>query len=212
VTKELIEQVVQEVVKQVQTPSTYSFIVPIGISNRHVHLSEEDLHKLYGKGHRLTPIKELSQPGEFACEEKVDLIYGDRMIKGVRVLGPTRKQTQVEIAQTDARQLRVKLKVRNSGELEGTHPITLRTSKGEVQLQEGLIIATRHLHLTTEDAKRFNVSHNDQVSVRLGGPKSGVIDQVSCKVSDSYSLELHLDTDDGNAFLLNSGDMAELIR
>lgn len=214
--QDLIERVVQDVINKVNNKENinmgYSYIVPIGISNRHVHLSKDVMEKLFGKGSNLTPLKDLKQPGEFACHEQVDLVYGDKLIEKVRVLGPLRKQTQVEISQTDARKLKVNLKVRNSGDLKGTHQITLRTKLGEVTLEEGLIIATRHLHLTTEDAKLFNIKHEDKVAIRINGEKPGVIEQVSCKVNDNYVLELHLDTDDGNAFLVNNGSVAELIR
>lgn len=214
--KDLIEQVVKEVVEKLngknEKMSGYSYIVPIGISNRHIHLSENDVEELFGKGHELSPIKELYQPGEYACHEQVTLVHGDRMIQKVRVLGPTREHTQVEISQTDARALKVDLQVRNSGDLSGTHPIIIMTERGEVKLSEGLIIAARHLHLTSEDAKKFKVNNSDKVAIRISGVKAGIIEQVSCKVSDNYKLELHLDTDDGNAFQVSNGDVAELIR
>lgn len=210
--KDLIEKVVQEVIEKVNIKNGYHYPVPIGISNHHVHLSKEDVERLFGKGYQLTLLKELTQTGEFACHEQVDLVHGNRIIKNVRILGPTRKQTQVEISQTDARILKLSPKVRNSGDLSKTDPITLRTTTGEVNLKEGLIIATRHLHLTTSDANRYGVKNNEQVSIRIRGEKSGVIDAVTCKVNDAYVLELHLDTDDGNAFLATTGDIAELIR
>lgn len=190
----------------------YAYAVPIGISNRHVHLSKEMLSQLFGQDYQLTAIKPLSQPGEYACQEVVDIAVGDRLIKNVRILGPLRSKTQVEISQTDARFLKVNLKVRNSGDLLSTHSVTLINKERQVTLDEGLIIATRHLHLTPEDATRFNIQEGERVTIRLNSLKSGYIQDVYCKISEQYSLELHLDTDDGNAFLVNNGDIAELVR
>ena len=191
--------------------SGYRHGVGVGVSNRHVHLCAADLRKLFGAAYKLEPVRELSQPGEFASTAFVDVEHGGRKIGKLRVLGPLREKTQIELSATDARALKISLPVRNSGDTAGSPGVKLSGPSGSVDLSEGCIIASRHLHLTEADAARLGIKNNQLVSVRLGGSKSGVIDNVFCRVSDSYSYELHIDTDDANAFLQKTGDIAEII-
>jgi acetate kinase len=187
--------------------------IPIAISARHVHLDEPTLEALFGPGHELTPLKPLTQPGQFACEERVDLIGPRRTIEGVRIIGPTRGQTQVEISRTDEFHLGVDAPVRASGNLEGSAPITLRGPKGSVELKEGLICSRRHIHMTPADAKTHGVQNGDEVAVELmGGERDLVFRDVLVRVKDSYQLELHLDTDEGNAAEVVPGDEGCLMR
>jgi putative phosphotransacetylase len=208
----LIKSITEIVLSELSDNKDYSKGVPIGVSNRHVHLSKKDLHTLFGQNYQLKPIKDLKQTGEFACEELVTLVNNDRKIERVRILGPCRSETQVEISQTDARLLKVNPPIRNSGDLKGSESITIIGPKGKVELKQGCILATRHIHLSPEEAKEIGVSNNQIVSVRVYGNKSGILENVYCKIKDSYNLELHLDTDEANAFYVKNGDIAQIIK
>ena len=215
VSERTIALVTTRVLQQITQEQGYQYAVPIGISNRHVHLKKSDVEILFGKGYTLKKIKDLNQTGEYACQETVTLIKECQgktyQIYNVRILGPERDQTQVEISATDARQLKLNPPVRNSGNLEHSEPITLQGPHGSVTIKNGCIIATRHLHLSKEDAQNMNITSGDEVSVLLGDEKSGRMDHVSCKVHENYVLELHIDTDDGNAFRVRTGDMATVL-
>ncbi|MEZ0227110.1 MAG: phosphate propanoyltransferase, partial [Planctomycetota bacterium] len=174
--------------------------IPVAVSARHVHLDQETLEKLFGPGARLTARKPLSQPGQFASEEVVTLVGPRRRIEGVRILGPVRKKTQVEISRTDEFFLGVDAPVRGSGDLKGSAPITLEGPKGSVQLAEGLIRALRHVHASPDEATALGVSDGDYVAVAItGGPRDLVFGDVLVRVHPEFSLEMHLDTDEGNA-------------
>ncbi|HHZ01737.1 MAG TPA: phosphate propanoyltransferase [Tissierellia bacterium] len=189
-----------------------SFKVPVGLSNKHVHLSKEHIDILFGEGHELTPIKDLSQPGQYACEEKVDLVGPKRTIKGVRILGPARKETQVEISLSDGFTLGIKdLPIRDSGKLEGTPGVKLVGPKGEVELERGVIAAARHIHMHTSDAEKYGLKDKDMVSVKVGGPRGLTFDNVLVRVSDQYALDMHLDVEEGNAAGLSNCDEVEVI-
>lgn len=189
-----------------------NMMLPVAISNRHVHLSQSDLEVLFGKGFELTKMKDLSQPGQFAANEQVDLVGPKRTISGVRILGPARKTTQAEISVTDAFTLGVAPVVKNSGDLEGTPGIKLVGPSGEVVLDRGCIVASRHIHMHTSDAENFGVKDKDVVSIRTGGPRPVVFENVLVRVNTDYGLEMHVDTDEGNAALLKNGTMVELVK
>jgi len=210
--KNLVDEITEQVINSLKESDGYTYGVPIGISNRHVHVSKKDLESLFGKGYELTKLKDLSQRGQFAAKETVTLIQGDKRIENVRILGPCRDQTQVEIAQTDARYLKIQAFVRNSGDLVSTPGLTIASPYNQIEISEGCIIASRHLHLSQDDAKRFGLKTDDVVRVKIQSQKSGILHDVVCKVNEKYVLELHLDTDDGNAFLVRSGDIAEIIK
>ncbi len=186
--------------------------ITAGVSARHLHLSEDDLKKLFGEGACLTPIKDLGQPGQFACKEKVNLVGPKGTFEGVRVLGPVRKETQVEVSLTDAYKLGIVPPVRDSGDLEGTPGIKLVGPCGEVEIENGLILAKRHIHMTPEDAEFFGTKDKDMVSVYLDteGRKTLFMD-VLVRVSDKYALEFHVDTDEANASFLKTGDIIKIV-
>ncbi len=187
--------------------------IPVGISGRHLHLTQEHLEILFGEGHKLTPMKDLTQPGQYACEEKVDVLSPQgKLLAGVRILGPVRPESQVEISKSDAIRFKFIAPVRSSGDVLGSGPCTLIGPKGQVELSQGVIIADRHIHFSVEDAKEFGISDRQMVSIRIGGEKPGILDRVLCRVSPKFSLDCHLDTDDGSAFMLNTGDTVELIK
>jgi len=179
--------------------------IPIGVSNRHVHLSKEDLEVLFGQGYELNRVKELSQPGQYACAETVILAGPKGCIEQVRILGPVRSQTQVEVLRSDSFRLGVNAFVRESGSLNGTEGITLIGPKGSVQLTEGVIAAQRHIHMTPEDAICYGVTDGQLVALKIGGLRGLVFDQVLIRVSRSFSLECHIDMDEANAAGANTG-------
>jgi acetate kinase len=174
--------------------------IPVAISARHVHLTDAAVERLFGTDHRLTPRQPLSQPGQFACEETVTLVGPRRSIEGVGVVGPTRPRCQVELSRTDEFQLGVDAPVRCSGDLAGTPGIVLEGPAGRIALDDGVICAQRHIHMTPEDAERFGVEHKDIVEVALDTEgRDLVFADVVVRVKPSYRLEMHLDTDEGNA-------------
>lgn len=186
--------------------------VNIGISNRHVHLCKEHLHILFGENYELEIKKELVQPGEFASNSVVTIKTDKDEIEKVRVLGPVRNYTQVEISKTDAFKLGVNPPVRDSGDLEGSAGVTLIGPNGSVDLDKGCIIATRHIHITPDKVKELGLDGLKTVSVKLDGEKGGIISNVSLKISDSYAYEMHIDTDDANAHLVCPGSAGEIIK
>ena len=189
-----------------------NFKVTVGLSNKHVHLSKEHIDILFGEGHELTPMKELSQPGQFACEEKVDLVGPKRTIAGVRILGPARKESQVEISFADGFTLGLKdVPVRDSGKLDGTPGIKLVGPKGELELDKGVIAAARHIHMHTSDAEKYGLKDKDTVKVKVGGPRGLTFENVLIRVHDTYALDMHLDVEEGNAAGLSNCDEVEVI-
>lgn len=185
--------------------------VKIGISNRHVHLCKNDLEILFGNGYELKIDRELSQPGEFASTDRVTIKSDKGEISNVRILGPIRNYSQVEISKTDAIKLRLNPPVRESGDLIDSSPITIVGPCGEVHLNEGCIIASRHIHLTNKDVLEYGLQGIEKVSIKILGEKGGTLDNVSLKVNDNYAFELHLDTDDANAHLIKQGDSGIII-
>ena len=168
-------------------------------SARHAHVSPEDLETLFGAGHALTPKKDLSQPGQFACEEKVTLV-GPRGEMKFTILGPTRKSTQVEVSMTDARTLGLKCPVRESGDIAGSAGAKLVGPKGEVELKEGVIVAKRHIHATPEDAEKLGVKDKDVVNVLVETDgRQLVFGDTVVRVHPTYALAMHIDTDESNA-------------
>lgn len=188
-----------------------NFKVPVGISNRHVHLSQEHVEALFGIGHTLTKMKDLSQPGQFACEETVTLIGPKDSISGVRVLGPVRQASQVEISATDTFKVGVKPPVRDSGQLEGTPGIELEGPQGRLKLDQGVIIAARHIHMTPDDAGKHYLKDGDHVRVVVSGNRGGVFEHVLIRVNANYDLDFHVDTDEGNAFTLANGQQLDVL-
>ncbi|AEX84803.1 phosphate propanoyltransferase [Marinitoga sp. 1135] len=186
--------------------------IVVGVSNRHVHLSKEDLEILFGEGYELHPIKDLKQPGQYAAEEVVTLEGPKGKIERVRVLGPVRKETQVEISQTDAFKLGVTAPVRDSGDLDGTPGIKLIGPKGSVEIKKGLILAKRHIHMLPEDAEKYGVKDKDLVYVIVDkGDRKLIFGDVLVRVSPKYALEFHVDTDEANAALLKTGDEVKIV-
>ncbi len=188
--------------------------IPVGISNRHIHLSKADVETLFGKGYELTPLKDLSQPGQYACKETLTLIGPSmRPIENVRVLGPVRKASQVEISLTDSFVLKVKPPVRESGDIAGSAPVTIVGPKGIVVLKEGCIIANRHIHMHTSDAVKYGVKDGDYIDVdALEGTRKTRWYGVQVRVRDDFALEMHVDTDDANAVGYKNGYKVTVVK
>ncbi len=186
--------------------------IPLGISNRHIHLSQEDLEKLFGPGYQLTNTKDLVQPGQFACKETLTVCGPKGAIEKVRVLGPVRKQTQVEILVGDTFKLGVKGEVRMSGVLSGTPGVTLTGPKGSVQIPEGVMIAQRHIHMSCEDAARFGVTDGEIVDLECEGTRSGLLHDVVIRANNNSRLECHLDTEEANALGLTSKSNVRIVK
>ncbi|GAA0380357.1 phosphate propanoyltransferase [Bacillus horti] len=186
--------------------------IPVGISNRHIHLSSAHLASLFGEGYELQELKPLSQPGQYAAQETVTIVGAKGEIGNVRILGPIRPKTQIEISKTDSFKLGVAPPVRDSGDTAGSPGLKVVGPKGEVELEEGVIIAARHIHFHPSDAKSFGVADGDKVSIRTQGERSVVFENVLCRVHEQYALDCHLDTDEGNAAGLKTGEFIELIK
>lgn len=185
--------------------------VLVEISARHVHVTDEALEILFGKGHKLTPKKNLSQPGQFACEEKVTVVGPKSQLKA-SILGPARPENQVELSLTDARAIGVTAPIRESGDVKGSGVCKLVGPAGEIELTEGVIAAKRHIHMTPEDAEKFGIKDKQIVSVKI--PTEGralVFDDVVARVSDKYKLAMHIDTDEANAAAVPGSCIGEIL-
>lgn len=207
---EAVIKLIMEAIKTESEPQESR--IPVGVSNRHVHLSQEDLDTLFGQGYQLTSIKELSQPGQYACKETVTVCGPKGAIEKVRILGPVRKQTQVEILTADCFKLGANTEPKMSGELAGTPGITLVGPKGSVQTKEGLIIAQRHIHMSLTDAVKFGVHDGQTVKIQTEGIRGGIFNNVAIRVTNSSSLECHLDTEEANAMGLGGSSSVTIVK
>ena len=182
-------------------------------SARHVHLSPADLATLFGEGYKLTWKKDLPQPGQFACEERVTVIGPKKELKGVSVLGPERKQTQVELSMTDARSIGIAAPIRESGDLAGSGACKIVGPKGEIEISEGVIVAKRHIHATIAEAEALGVKNGDIVSVKVETDgRTTIFGDVVVRASDSYALAMHIDTDESNAAACPRDAVGEIVR
>ena len=207
----IVEKIIDGLVAD--NSSLLSYEIPIGVSNRHIHLNKEDLETLFGKGYELTPIKELSQPGQYACKETLTILGPSlRPIEKVRVLGPLRKKSQVEISMTDSFVLKNKPPVRESGNTEGSAGVTIVGPKGTVVLKEGCIVANRHIHMSPEDGVRFGVNDGDTVTVDVVGEKRTRWYDVQVRIHKDFRLEMHIDTDDSNATSIGNGSKVKIVK
>jgi putative phosphotransacetylase len=185
--------------------------IPVGVSGRHVHLSREHLDALFGAGYELTKKKDLSQPGQFASDETVDVITTKGAFARVRILGPVRKDTQIELALSDSVKLGITPPIRDSGNVAGSPGVVLVGPNGTITLEQGAIVALRHIHMTPADAERFGVKDKDMVQVECLGERAMTMGQVLVRVSDQYALEMHVDTDEGNAACLKTGQNVRIV-
>ncbi len=208
-----IEMITKMVIEAMNTKSesSHGYMVPVGVSARHIHLTQEHVETLFGRGYELTKKKEL-MGGQFAANELVTIVgLKLRAIENVRVLGPVRKASQVEISATDAMRLGIKAPIRESGNISGSAPIAVVGPKGVIYLTEGCIIAKRHIHMSPADAMAAGVHDGDIVSVKAENERGTVFNNVQIRVHDSFTLEMHIDTDEANAAKIATGDAVRIL-
>lgn len=211
--EELTKRIVEEVIRRLQQSPHDEACIPIGVSARHCHLKEKDLEFLFGEGYQLTKKADLSQPGQFAANETVIIAGPKGSIERVRVLGPLRKETQIEVSQTDAIKLGLEPPIRESGDLEESSPVTIIGPNGSLFLEKGLIIAHAHIHMPPEQAVQFSVEDGEYVAVEVGQQFRPIrFERVQIRVSPKYILEMHIDTDEANAGLIVSGQTGKLVK
>jgi putative phosphotransacetylase len=207
-----IQTIVTEVVKNFLKKDSENQKIPIAVSARHCHLSQSDLEQLFGKGYELTKKAALSQPGQFAANETVTIVGPRGSIEKVRILGPVRSVTQVEISKTDSVKLGVQPPLRESGNIKDSASITLVGLNGSIYKNDGAIIAQSHIHMTPEDANRFGVENGEFVRVKNEGVRAIAFERVLIRVSSKYKLEMHIDTDEANAGFISCGDQGQLFK
>ncbi len=211
ITRMVIEAIKQNNASQISEKKQEGYKVPIGVSARHIHLTQEHVEILFGKGYLLTKKKDL-MGGQFAANEVITIVGAKlRAIENVRVLGPTRKKSQVEISQTDTFKLGIKAPIRESGNVASSAPICIVGPKGSVYLEEGCIIAKRHIHMSPKDALDAGVKDGDEVSVKIDNERSVIFNHVQIRVDESFTLEMHIDTDEANASYVKTGDSVTII-
>lgn len=203
-----LDNIVDEVVSRVKKEA----FIEVEASGRHIHLSRKDIDKLFGEGYKLTKLKDLSQPGQYACEERVSISGPKGEFKNVIVLGPEREQTQVEVSLTDCSQLGLKAPIKQSGDLDGTLGIKVFTENGSINLEKGLMVAKRHIHMTLEDAKKFNVLDNEVVKVKVFGKRPLIFDDVVIRVNKNFETFMHIDYDEANACGFSKGCLARIVK
>lgn len=189
-----------------------SFEIPVGISNRHIHLSRKHVDALFGDGYELTKLKDLSQKGQYACKETITICGPKGALEKIRVLGPIRSKTQVEVSLGDCRKAGVSPCVKLSGDLKETPGVTLIGPKGSVQLEEGVIVAQRHIHMTSKYADHFGVSDGDLVNIKVEGLRGGILNNVSIRTNDSFTLECHLDVEEANSLGITPKSKIKIIK
>ena len=210
-TIEMITQMVLQTINGMEEKSN-GYQVPVGVSARHIHLTQEDVESLFGEGYRLTKKKDL-MGGQYACNETVTIVgLKLRAIENVRVLGPVRKASQVEISATDAMKLGIAAPIRESGNVAKSAPIAVVGPKGVLYMKEGCIVAMRHIHMSPADAMAAGGKDGDIVSVKADNERGTVFNQVKIRVNDSFTLEMHIDTDEANASKIKTGDMVTIIK
>jgi propanediol utilization protein len=212
--KKLVEMITETIYKEIKPKEESSnlFSIPAEISNHHVHLTRDSLDVLYGKGYELTKLRDLSQPGEFASNERLSIVGANmRVIEKVRILGPLREYTQAELSLTDGYFLGLDLPTRISGNIKGTPPIIFIGPKGVLSLSEGAIRAARHIHMTPKDAESYGVKDKDRMNVEVSEEHGVIYKDVVVRVSQKSKLALHLDTDEANAGNLKGSGLARIL-
>ena len=208
---ETIMKIILAAVKSTSDNHIDSEPIPVGVFNRHVHLMQEDLEKLFGAGYELTKFEDLSQPGRFICKENVDVCGPNGTIEKVQILGPVRKASQVEILASDYLKLGIEAPVRLSGECAGTPGITLVGPKGSTQIESGVMVEKRHIHMSPADAERLGIQNGESVCIEVGGERGGILRNTIICVADGSILECHLDVDEANAMGLDSSSTVRII-
>jgi len=212
--KKLVDMITETIYKEIKPKEepSHLFSIPVEISNHHVHLTRDSLDVLYGKGYELSKLRDLSQPGEFASNERVSLIGANmKVIEKIRILGPIREYTQAELSITDGYFLGLDLPTRISGNIKGSPPITFIGPKGVLTLSEGAIRAARHIHMTPKDVEYYQVKNGDRVKVEVSGEHGVIYKDVVIRVSEKSKLAFHLDTDEANAANIKGTGLARIL-
>ena len=217
--EQLVQQVVAQVLNALSQQSSdastqlapQSLDIPIGVSARHVHLSQPHVEQLFGKGYQLTGKSPLSQPGQFAANEQVTIVGPKGSLHGVRILGPARDLSQVEVSATDSRTLGINAPLRISGEIANSAPVTLIGPKGSLYLHEGCIVAVNHIHMSPADAHRFSVEDGQRVHIEVQTERPMIFSNVLVRVNPRFALEMHVDTDEGNAAFITKGSVGRIL-
>lgn len=199
-----VELLAEEIIKKL--------FIEVEASGRHAHLSREDIDFLFGKNYQLTPVKPLSQPGQYACKERITISGPKGVIKNVAVLGPERPNTQIELSITDARMLGINAPIRQSGDIQATPGITIANDDKIIKKDSGAVVAQRHIHITPEDAKRFGVSDKEVVKLKVFGERSLVFDEVVVRVSKDFATFAHIDYDEANACGFKNGMLGLIVK
>jgi propanediol utilization protein len=211
--KDQIKKIIKETLSEDMKSSINNETnITLEASGRHVHLCQEDVDHLFGKGHSLTPKRELSQPGQFLAEEKVKLIGKKGIIEQAAILGPARLHSQVELSKTDSVKLGIDAPLRFSGDIKNSASVFIASSENVIKLEEGVIIAKRHIHMTPKDAERLEVKDGDIVSIEALTERPVIFKDVLIRINEEYSLNMHIDYDEANACLFSKGDKAKLIK
>lgn len=203
---DLLQEIIDEVVKRVKNEA----FIEVEASGRHIHLCRKHIDELFGAGHVLTRIKDLSQPGQYACEERVTITGPKGSLKNVIVLGPERKETQVEVSLTDALVLGIKAPVKESGHIDNTPGITISTPRSTIDIDRGVIVAKRHIHMTPEDAEKFGVSDKEIVRAHVYGDRELIFDDVVMRVNPNFRTYMHIDYDEANACGFKKGTVCSI--
>lgn len=204
----LVEDIIDEVIKRVKKEA----FIEVEASGRHVHLCEEHINILFGRDYKLTKIKDLSQPGQYACKERVTITGPKGSLKNVIVLGPARKATQVEVSLTDATSIGIKAPVKESGKIEDTPGITISTERASITVDKGVIAAKRHIHMTPEDAEKFGVKDKEIIQAKVYGDRPLIFDDVVIRVSPDFRTYMHIDYDEANACGFTKGTLCRIVR
>ncbi len=204
----LVEDIIDEVIKRVKKEA----FIEVEASGKHVHLCEEHINILFGRDYQLNRVKDLSQPGQYACKERVTITGPKGSLKNVVVLGPARKSTQVEISLTDATVLGIKAPVKESGKIEGTPGITISTERATLTIDKGVIVAKRHIHITPEDAEKFGVKDKEVIQAKVYGNRPLIFDDVVIRVSPDFRTYMHIDYDEANACGFTKGTLCRIVK
>lgn len=206
--QDLVNNIVSDVLKKIKDTS----FIPIEASGRHIHLSQKDLDTLFGENYTLTKVKDLSQPGQYACKERVSITGPKGTLKNVVILGPVRKDTQIEVSLTDAKVLGIDAPIRQSGEVENTPGITITSEKASINTSSGVIVAKRHIHIEEKDKHKYNVEDGEIVKVKVFSSRPLIFDDVVIRVSPKFKTFMHIDYDEANACNFKQGDLGIIIK
>ena len=207
-----LDAIIEEVIKRIQKSLDSDRSFEVEASGRHIHLCRKDIDALFGEGYQLTKVKDLSQPGQFVSKERITIVGPKGMFQNVVILGPERGASQVEVSLTDARSIGIKAPIRESGHIDGTPGVILMNGDRSVRIEQGVIVAKRHIHMTPKDAEKNQVKNGDIVKVKINSERPLVFEEVVCRVSPKFATYMHLDYDEANACGYKKGDRGTIVK